>query len=245
MIDKKDCEHRFLLIQVRNPNDSAREHEIDCFSRSIGCQKNRIVPHDLLKSCPSQESVDSVDAVLIGGSGDYSVVDAGDWFNDASRFFRHLCESGKPTFASCWGFQAIAKALGGEVVTDLNRAEVGTIELEMTNAGTNDPVFGPLGRKFEVQIGHQDIVEKLPKLTSLLCSSNKVTNQAFVVNGKPIYGTQFHPEMRLNDLVHRLENYPEYVRKITGLTMHEFAKTCSESLETQTLIQRFVQNYLS
>ena len=39
----------------------------------------------------------------------------------------------------------MARAMGGEVVTDRSRAEVGTYWLELTSEGKNDPVFGPLG----------------------------------------------------------------------------------------------------
>ena len=68
----------------------------------------------------------------------------------------------KPAFASCWGFQALARALGGEVVTDLVRAEVGTFEIQLTAAGRSDPLFGPLGERFLAQLGHQDVVTRLP-----------------------------------------------------------------------------------
>ena len=33
---------RFMLFQVRNPDDAMREQEIDCFARAIGCDRNQI-----------------------------------------------------------------------------------------------------------------------------------------------------------------------------------------------------------
>ena len=68
----------------------------------------------------------------------------------------------KPTFASCWGFQALAKALGGSVVSDITRAELGTCELQLTQAGQRDPVFRQLGASFYAQVGHHDTVDVLP-----------------------------------------------------------------------------------
>lgn len=222
-----------------------RDHEVNCFANAIGCDRIQIKPFDLVGSRPGRETIDSFDAVLIGGSGDYSVVDCGDWFVDACRLFRLLFEMGKPTFASCWGFQAFAKALGGKVVTDLSRAEVGTFELQLTDDAISDPVFSPLGKTFFGQLGHQDIVDELPDQATLLCSTVKVTNQAFTFSNKPIYATQFHPELKMDDLVKRLIAYPEYVKKITGMEMAEFIATCQPADATLELLQRFTTRFVN
>ena len=79
--------------------------------------------------------VDRHDAVLIGGSGDYSVTRESGWLDASLDLMRDLVREAKPTFASCWGFQAMAKAHAGKVETDLSRAEVGTHQLHLTEAG--------------------------------------------------------------------------------------------------------------
>ena len=176
---------QFLLLQVRNPDDPMKEHEIECFARSFRCSKDRIHIFDLLGGVPSDEALNEVDVVLLGGSGDYSVAKGGPWLPAALETMRELYEYSKPTFASCWGFQAMARAMGGEVVTDRDRAEVGSMTLKLTPEGLRDPVFGPLGESFGVQIGHEDIVTKLPAGAVLLASSDRVPNQAFRFEGKP------------------------------------------------------------
>ena len=233
---------KFLLLQIRNPDDPMRTHEVDCFAEKLGCAKEDILINDLISGAPSKRILDQVDAVLVGGSGDYSVVDEGVWFPEAMDHFRDLYETNKPTFASCWGFQAFAKALGGIVVTDLKRAEVGTFTLKLTEAGAADPVFGPMGTPFQAQMGHQDIVDRIPEDAILLCSSDRVQNEAFTFPGKPIYGTQFHPEFELADLVLRLRTYPEYVERITGKGLEEFIETCTPTPATSKLLQRFVEH---
>ncbi len=233
---------KFLLLQTRNPDDPMRMHEIKCFADKLHCPEENILVHDLISGRPQKRLLDQVDAVLVGGSGDYSVVSGGDWLPAALDQFRDLYEFSKPTFASCWGFQAFAKAIGGVVVTDLNRAEVGTLTFELTSEGHADPIFGPLDSPFLAQIGHQDIVDRLPEHAVLLCSSARVENEAFTFPGKPIYATQFHPELELSDLLKRLYAYPEYVEKITGLSLSEFTKTCHETPETQHLLSRFVKH---
>ncbi len=233
---------KFLLLQMRDPDDPMRVHEVECFADKLGCPEENILVHDLISSRPSQRLLDRADATLLGGSGDYSVVKGGKWLPAAMDLFRELYETGKPTFASCWGFQAFARAIGGEVVTDLKRAEVGTYTFELTTAGRSDPVFGPLGSPFLAHVGHQDIVDRLPEHAVLLCSTARVGNQAFTFPGKPIYGTQFHPELELADLIARATAYPEYIEKITGLSLEEFAKTCCETPAANRLLGRFVKH---
>ena len=70
---------RFLLLQVRNDDDPMRQHEIECFARSLECSIQQIRIFDLLKGAPTQHLIDDVDVVLLGGSGDYSVARGGPW----------------------------------------------------------------------------------------------------------------------------------------------------------------------
>ena len=150
---------RFLLLQSRDPDDPMREHEVDCFATGFECPQTAIEVFDLLSGRPEQAILDRADVVLLGGSGDYSVAKGGPWLDDALETMRSLHQQAKPTFASCWGFQAMARAMGGRVVTDPARAEVGTYELELTQEGERDPVFGSLGSSFLAQVGHMDIVD--------------------------------------------------------------------------------------
>ena len=235
----------FLLLQVRNADDPMREHEIQCFSRSLRCDPDRIRIFDLLGGVPSQRELGEVDVILLGGSGDYSVAKGGPWLPGALETMRQLYETSKPTFASCWGFQAIARAMGGEVVTDHGLAEVGTLWLNLTPEGKKDPVFGPLGDRFRVQIGHEDIVTKLPEGATLLASSSTVEIEAFCFAGRPIYCTQFHPELDRDGIISRIAQYPSYL-PLTGYdTLEEFSAATPETPKTQAILRRFVSVALS
>ncbi len=237
---------RYLLLQVRKPGDLMASHELRCFARRLRCPEANIRIHDLIAGQPPVELIHEVDAVLLGGSGDFSVVTGGPWLDPALETMRHLHAESKPTFASCWGFQAFTVALGGQVVTDLDRAEVGSFDLELTEAGLKDPVFGSLGKRFCAQMGHQDIVEKLPDDAICLSFSERVANQAFVFPGKPIYGTQFHPELDLSSLLDRLRTYPAYIKSITGLEYEDFVdRMCRKSLATEGLLECFARRISS
>lgn len=236
---------KFLLLQVRNPDDPMRAQEVNCFAKALECQATQIRVFDLLSGVPTVGQLDEVDVVLLGGSGDYSVAEGGEWLAAVLAAMRELYELSKPTFASCWGFQAMAKALGGEVITDQSRAELGSIEVRLTQAGREDPLFAPLGDTFLAPMGHQDCVVRLPPAAVLLGSSEKVENQAFRFPDRPIYCTQFHPELDREALLQRVRAYPQYVETITGIPFEEFAQTCQETKAANLLLSRFVKQLRS
>lgn len=232
---------RYLLLQARDPDDPMRPQEVRCFARALGCAPESITVFDLLTGA-TPEQWQSFDVVLFGGSGDYSVAAGGPWLDSTMATMRQLVADSKPTFASCWGFQAMARALGGEVITDVERAELGSVEVTLTEAGQADPLFAPLGQRFLAQMGHQDRVTVLPDEAIGLASSAKVSHQAFRIKDKPIYCTQFHPELDRAALIERVEAYPQYVERIAGVSSQEFADSCQETPATDRLLRRFVQS---
>lgn len=234
------CSVRFLLLQIRNSDDPMRRHEVACFARALGCPADRIRVFDLLSGAPPRSLLDACDALLLGGSGHYSAAGEGEWLERALDVLRGIHADRRPTFASCWGFQAMARAMGGVVRRDASRAELGTITLHLTDAGRRDPVFGPLGATFRGQAGHEDSVIALPPGAVRLASSDRVENQAYCFPGRLIYCTQFHPELNRDDLLSRLRAYPEYVEKLAGLPLDTFARRCGETPEAATLLERFV-----
>ncbi len=235
---------RYLLLQVRNDDDPMAGHEVECFARALNCAPGQIREFDLIAGSPSDAELDAVDIVLLGGSGDYCVSKGGAWMEPAMVTMRRLHETGKPTFASCWGFQAMAQALGGHVMADPARAEVGTHEVFLTDAGLADPLFGALadaGEHFPAQMGHEDVVDRLPD-GAVLLAKTRLSNQAFYFPGKPIYCTQFHPELDRETLLDRLRKYPTYIERITGVPYNQFvAEHTGESVHTDALLSRFVE----
>lgn len=229
----------FLLLQVREPGDPMAANEAFAFRRAFGLEPARLAVFDLLSGSPPVRLLESAAAVLIGGSGDHSVVRGGPWLAGALGAMEVLYERAIPTFASCWGFQALAKALGGRVVTDHARAEVGVLPLDLTEAGRRDPVFGPIGSGFPVVIGHEDIVDELPEGAVSLASSATIENEALKFLGKPIYATQFHPELEKEDLIQRIAAYPPYLPLTGARSLEELRAITPETPGAVGLLRRF------
>lgn len=233
-----------------------REQEVRSFCRALQCDAAQIRAVNLLDGSDdrpnvTQADIDAADIVLFGGSGDYSVAQGGPWMPAAMGVMRRLVELGKPTFASCWGFQAMARALGGQVVTDLSHAELGTLPVTLTDAGRHDPVFGAVADdaasppSFTVVMGHKDYVAELPPGVTLLASTPRVPNQAFRVDGKPIYCTQFHPELDGQALIDRLRAYPSYVQEIANTSAEAFFAGCRPTPEANRILRLFVEYALA
>jgi len=219
------------------------DNEIECFSRALGCGTEQIHIFDLLTGAPRRSQVGAVDMVLLGGSGDYSVSKGGSWLEPALDAMRDLHAMSKPTFASCWGFQAMARAMGGRVIHDPSNAELGSYELTLTPAGQEDPVFGPLESTFVGQVGHEDHVVELPETATLLATSERHLH-AYRLDDAPIYCTQFHPELDLDGLVSRLRAYPRYVEMATGKSLETFTAGLVADPRTPQILRRFVEHSL-
>jgi GMP synthase (glutamine-hydrolysing) len=231
---------RYLLLQTRNSEDAMRPQEVGCFARHLACDAADIAVVDLLRRGPTGAEFDRADVVLLGGSGHYSAAGDGEWIERALDVMRTIHDRSKPTFASCWGFQAMARALGGRCIHDLPNAELGTVELRLTDNGRQDPLLGTLPSTFTGLAGHEDHVTELPPDAVLLASSARVRNQAFRFAGKPIYCTQFHPELDRTGFLERVRAYPEYVERIAGVPYEQFVDHCRETPEANLLLRRFV-----
>jgi GMP synthase (glutamine-hydrolysing) len=236
---------RYLLLQTRNADDGMRAQEVRCFARMLDCDASAIDVFDLLAAAPTAQRLMQADIVLLGGSGHYSAAGEGAWLERALDAMRQIHHLARPTFASCWGFQAMARAMGGRCVNDLPNAEVGTIELRLTDAGRADPLFGQLPTQFLSQAGHEDHVVQLPRDAVLLASSGRVAEQAYRFEARPIYCTQFHPELDRAALLERVQAYPEYVERSARMPYEEFIASVRETPEANSLLRRFVELVLN
>ncbi|MCO4760508.1 MAG: hypothetical protein KC502_03345 [Myxococcales bacterium] len=198
----------FLLLQARNQDDPMLEHEIACFRGAIGLGADDLVVVNATDRLPTRDELKGVSAVLMGGSGDYSVLDRDPWIGRLVEWVRReLVLPGKATFASCFGFQILVLAIGGRMIRDYANTEMGTYDLKLGESGRDDPLFSHLPALFSAQVGHHDRAAALPLGARLLASTPDCPVHAFRVGHLPIWATQFHPELGIDDLRTRYVHY--------------------------------------
>ena len=199
---------KILLLQVREPDDPVVPEERRIFARSAGVPVENVIPHDLLNSVPTMPQVRGYDALMVGGSGEYFVSRANlPNFEQVMEFLRTLVDAGHPTFASCFGFQLLVNALGGQITYLPEKMELGTYTLNQTEAGRSDELFSRLPARFDAHLGHKDQATHLPADVAHLAYSDLAPYQAIRIPGKPIWATQFHPEVTRDENLGRFKRY--------------------------------------
>jgi GMP synthase (glutamine-hydrolysing) len=100
-------------------------------------------------------------------------------------------ETGVPTFGICYGFQAMARALGGQV------DRTGTAEFGGTPLAVVDPgvLFSGLPAQQSVWMSHGDAVVEAPAGFRVTSSTPQTPVASFEDAARGLYGVQFHPEV--------------------------------------------------
>lgn len=234
---------KVMLLQVRNPADPMREHELECFAKQTRLSRDRVVAWDVVERAPTLAEVRAHDALMIGGSGEYNVSQRNQPGLDALlELLREVSAIGHPTFAACYGYQCLVEAFGGEIIYDPERTEVGTYELALTEAGQRDPLMSSLPRRFDAQQGHKDRATRLPEGFENLAVSERSPMQALRVPGQPVWGVQFHPEL---DADANRQRYQHYLDGYSGhLTPEEREKALDRfrpSPHASSLLRAFLE----
>ena len=156
---------------------------------------SEIVPHTW-----SVEQILAKDPVAIILSGGPSSVYA----DGAPSVDAALFEAGIPVLGICYGFQAMAAALGGTVART-GLSEFGGTLVTVADAGT---LLEGSPAEQGVWMSHGDAVQTAPDGFSLLASSAGSPVAAFEDAERRLYGLQWHPEVRHSPLGQRaLENF--------------------------------------
>lgn len=231
------------LIQVRDEPDMLAQEQAVFLERC--CLNSEQLHCTNAAQEPLHLSIlDDVDAVMIGGSGAYSVTKRYTWTDDLTALVQASYNNDLPLFGSCWGHQFIAFALGGTVIHDPSRAEMGCGDVSLTDIGRTDPLFADFPATFKANMGHQDRVSVLPPNALELATNDVAPNQAFRIVGKPIYGTQFHSELDAQAERERLFAYRDHYRDV--LDADAFQRTLdslAETTEVDGLLYAFLQKF--
>jgi GMP synthase (glutamine-hydrolysing) len=132
------------------------------------------------------------EAVVVTGSP-LSLCTPEPWMIPLGQELRAHAEGGGAILAVCFGLQMVCAAAGSGMIKNPKGREIGTIEVDLTEAGKSDPLFQNFPKRFAVQATHTDIPAKLPAGETLLASNSNSAIQALRF-GPRAWATQFHPE---------------------------------------------------
>ncbi len=178
---------------------------------------------ELLPRTASKDRVMSLSPRAIILTGGPSSVNAA----DAPKLPDWLLSAGVPVLGICYGAQALAHALGGEV----ERAPAGEYGKRDISYGQS-ALFEGVSKRSVCWMSHADSVKRLPDGFKVTAATMSCPFAAFENVQKNIYGVQFHPEVahtRQGGLI--LRNFLYNVCGCTGdWTMKSFVQEMQRSL---------------
>ncbi|MGN6129780.1 MAG: glutamine-hydrolyzing GMP synthase, partial [Nocardioidaceae bacterium] len=127
---------------------------------------SEIVPHTM----PLEEMLAKNPSAIVLSGGPSSVYEPGAPHVDGEIF-----TAGVPVFGMCYGFQAMALALGGEV-RRTGRSEYGRTSVHVADPGT---LLAEVPAKHKVWMSHGDSVVAAPEGFSVLASTEDTPVAAF------------------------------------------------------------------
>lgn len=130
------------------------------------------------------------DGAMITGSP-ASVHDSDPWVADLLALIRRMVAARLPLFGACFGHQAIALALGGQVGPNPGGWVFGRTETRLTDPA---PWMSPLPPQAGLYAAHVEQVTALPAGARILTASPECPIGGFAL-GDHVYTTQYHPEM--------------------------------------------------
>ena len=241
----------FLFLGTR-PEDDAADGEYDALRRCAGLDESGL-RRVRLERAPLEEQLggplDPADwsGIVLGGSP-FNLSDP----PEAKSATQHRVEAelralalrvigaDTPFLGACYGIGTLGSLRGG-LVDRTHGEPVGAVDVRLSEEGVADPLFGVLPARFDAFVGHKEAVSRLPGGAVLLAGSATCPVQAFRL-GRRVYATQFHPELDVDGLVHRLTIYRDHGYTAPGGLDDALAAARAATVsEPPRLLARFVE----
>ena len=148
---------------------------------------------------------------------------------------KELLNLGVPVLGICYGMQAIASQMQGEV-EESNEKEFGYAKVNVEN---NSELLSELFDQLEesdkaildVWMSHGDRVASLPKGFEVIASTESAPIAAIENKEKQLYGLQFHPEV----------THTKQGKKILGRFIHDICR-CSSDWTSANIVNESIKN---
>lgn len=130
--------------------------------------------------------------IVLGGPMGAYEIDRYPYLDIEIDLIRDSLEAERPVLGICLGAQLLAAAAGARVRPGERGKEIGWAQVQLTEAGLNDPLWAGFPETFETFHWHGDTFD-LPEGAQLLARTEHYA-QAFRLNSTA-YAVQFHPEV--------------------------------------------------
>jgi GMP synthase (glutamine-hydrolysing) len=201
--------------------------------------------HDFVTWVPSSgPPPERFDAIMIfGGSMHVDQNDGHPWLAPEKEFLREALDGGTPILGVCLGSQLLAEVAGARPQR-MSEPEIGWYEVEITEAGSDDPVVGPLAPRTELFEWHHYAAPLPPGAVELARTPACV--QAFRVDGKPAWGLQFHAEVTRENLFSWLDGWENSEAVNTSFDPNAIRAASERRIEGQNEIgRRLAERFLA
>jgi GMP synthase (glutamine-hydrolysing) len=240
----------FLLLASR-AEDAAAEDEYAAYLRYGGLEPSGL-RRVRLEAAPLPElDLSDYSGIIVGGSP-FTSSDPPEHKSPAQHrverelagLLDELVARDFPFLGACYGVGTLGTHQGA--VIDRTYGEpLGAAEIELTDAGLEDPVLGGMPRRFTAFTGHKEACSVLPPQAVLLAQSAACPVQMFRIR-QNLYATQFHPELDAEGLCTRIDIYrhagyfpPESAEELMD-NARQFTVT-----EPMNILKNFVARYAS
>ena len=122
-----------------------------------------------------------------------------------------LFDAGVPVFGICYGFQAMAAALGGEVART-GLSEFGRTPVSLDTRGV---LLDNLPERFATWMSHSDAVHRSPEGFTDLAHTAGAPVAAFEHAGRRLAGVQWHPEVLHSE--HGQQVLAQFLHAVAGI----------------------------
>ncbi|MEA5455514.1 glutamine amidotransferase [Sinomonas sp. JGH33] len=238
----------FLLLASRD-HDVVADDEYRAF-----CEYGGLAPRELhrlrAEAGPIPEvRLEEYSGVILGGSP-FTASDPEEQKTEVQRrveaeiglLLDGIVAADFPFFGACYGVGLLGRHEGAAVDRRFGEA-IGAVKVRLTPAGLVDPLCEGLEPVFEAYVGHKEAVRTLPSSAALLAASSTCPVQMFRFR-RNLYATQFHPELDLRGIEHRVEAY-----RHSGYFPPEEAEAVKDRArgaqvhEPQRILRNFVERY--
>jgi len=132
--------------------------------------------------------------LLLTGS-ELSASQGSEWDQKIMDVIRFFFDRDKAIFGICHGHQMIARTIAGDsVCRRASKPEFGWQKMEVTD----NPLFKNVTQPVFLESRYDEVYD-LNDRFEVIAKNHREAVQAFQLKGKNVWGTQFHPEMFLDD----------------------------------------------